>query len=144
MLGSFTAICKRHKDGSGIHQTTTQSPLTMKHFHHHGTKICVQAEKKYVSSVCSRWVTAYFTSASAAKRVSARCLLSGPKKITGPHNVNSNCDVSRRYGWDVTNHSPYSTDLAPCDPRNLQQTPIRSKPSLPGYRHMTSISSTSG
>jgi len=42
----FTAIRTWHKDSSGIHQTTTQSPLTMKHFHHRGTKICVQAEKK--------------------------------------------------------------------------------------------------
>ena len=78
----------------------------MKHFHHRGTKTCVQAKKKYVSSVCSRWVTAYFTSASAANRLPARCLLSGPKKITGLHNVHSNCNVSRRYGWDGTNHSP--------------------------------------
>lgn len=137
MLSPFTAICTWHKDSSGIHQTATQSPLTMKNFHHRGTKICVQAEKKYVSSVCSRWATAYFTSASAANRLPARCHLSGAKKITGPHNVNSNCDVSRRYGWDVTDHSPYSTDLAPSDSRNLQQTPLRSKPSLPGYRHVT-------
>lgn len=70
MLRPFTAISTWHKDSSGIHQTTTQSPLTVKHFHDRGTKICVRG----------RWVTAYFTSASVANRLPVRCLLSGPKK----------------------------------------------------------------
>ena len=76
----------------------------------------------------SRWVTAYFTSASVANRLPARCLLSDPKKkITGIHSVNSNCDVSRRYGWNVIDRSPHSTNLASSDSRNLQQTPIWSR-----------------
>ena len=77
-------------------------------------------------------------------------------QITVPHITIWKSDRLRRYGWDVTDHPPYSPDLTshrypsprtPSEARpasNLQQTPTSSKLPPPSTIYSIPIPSTAG
>jgi hypothetical protein len=83
--------------------------------------------------------------------LASQVLLKGSKEteMTGPHNANQTSEWSRRYSWEVMNHTAYSTDLAPSDfhllrhhekhlaVKSLQKTPMWSKMSPSGYSSLT-------
>jgi hypothetical protein len=102
-------------------------------------------------------MTACLTSTSAASSLPAGCFLKRSKEtgITQSHSANRTRDWLRNHSWDVTDHPPYSPDLAPSDfhlfgslkkhlTSALQQTPTWSKLSPTGHRHLTPMSSTPG
>jgi histone-lysine N-methyltransferase SETMAR len=74
-----------------------------------------------------------------------------------PHSANRTRELLRRYHWDVLDHPPYSPDLAPSDfhlfgplkkylgRRRFATDGVKfSKPSCPGFRRLTLISSMPG
>jgi hypothetical protein len=70
----------------GTYQAYKYSTLTFKHLFHHTTKACMPAENNRLN-VCSQDMTACFTFALAANRMSAKCFLTCPTGWKSPGTV---------------------------------------------------------
>ena len=128
-----------------VHVTPPHSHhWNFKHLSHRDTKPCFSASNLSESVVCSQKVSTCFASASVQNHLPGGCFLKGPKRwnflraTSGLISPSCSGVTTQNSG---SQYGPLKTYLAV---GYLQQTPVWSKLSPPGYRHLIPISSTPG
>ena len=128
ILTSITSLWLGYIPGTwladGTHQTSTQSPLQLIIHHTVPPRLVLQTEGESWRHV-----------GSACKSLSCQVLLKGPKdmEIAG-------CEMGTA-GWEVQNLPDLPVGSSNWNSSKLQQRPALHNSSLPGYRHLTTISS---